>query len=228
MKRLLERHSPRLMDAIKPQTRDRIHQMAVQHRFTDGEMVGLRGETVDRLSIVFSGACRMCRIDLDGRERLIAVLGEGQTIGAMQLLLDKPRTVDVFSVGETEIGSITNDQFQLLLEEHSDFAQALLLISMRRFSEAMEQLDDSERLPLVVRIAKLLLSMLQGASSLELDWSQTDLAQMLGASRVAVGKSLRELADLGFIDLRYASVKVIDSEALKRWVNKETGDVLEM
>jgi len=194
--------------------------------FSENEMIDLRGEPVDKLFIVKSGACRMCRIDKNGREKLIAVLGPGQPFGAMQLLLKKNRTVDIFAQGKTELWAISQDSFTQLLDAHADFTKALLVTTLYRFNSVMEQLDDNDRLPLIVRVAKLLLSMQASVQSDNIDWSQSDLALLLGASRVATGKALRQLSDEGLISLNYASVEILNIDDLKQWVFKRTGDIL--
>jgi CRP/FNR family transcriptional regulator len=226
MTKLFERQSPSLMETLEARTREAVIKKARRLVFSDGEMINLRGEPVDKLYIVRSGACRMCRIDQNGREKLIAVFGPGQAIGVLQLLLEKPRTVDIFADGATELWSISRDSFSQLQDEYPDFTKALLTIMLHRFNSVLEQLDDNDRLPLVVRVAKLLVSMHASSDATTIDWSQSDLALLLGSSRVATGKALRQLSDEEMISLQYASIKVSDIDKLKDWVFYQTGDIL--
>jgi CRP/FNR family cyclic AMP-dependent transcriptional regulator len=227
IKSLLERQSPRLFEVLDAETAEKVQSCLTHQTFGDGELVNSRGDEVDHVLIVQRGAVRISRIDQGGNERIVAVLGKGQCIGQMQLLLGKPRTVDIYSEGESELGMLSRDDFFSLVDEQPEFCRALLVITLNRFHDALETIDDVGRLPLLIRTAKLIGTLPRAESDKTIvEWNQANLALVLGASRVAVGTALNQLSAAGLIEIEYGRIRVIDDGKLAEWFYNASGEAL--
>jgi CRP/FNR family transcriptional regulator, cyclic AMP receptor protein len=86
-----------------------------------------------------------------------------------------------------------------------------------------EQATDLVFLDLAARVAKLLLHEAEGRSGeqrqgalVDLGLTQTELAQMVGASRPAVNRVLQSLAARGLISITGREITIRDSNALRR------------
>lgn len=225
IKSLLERESPTLSELLSPAVAEKVQETLRTREYCDGELIGARGDRIDHVIVVQTGALRVCRIDQDGHERIIAVLGTGQCIGQMQLLLNKPRTVDIYSEGKSVLGLLSRNEFFALLDKHPEFCRALLVITLSRFHDALEAMDDVGRLPLIVRAAKLIGRMQRSASDNSIvEWNQSNLALVLGASRVAVGSALNDLAASGLIRIEYGRIRVLDDAKLANWFLNASGE----
>lgn len=227
IKSLLERQSPRLFEVLDAETAEKVQSCLTLRTYGDGELVNSRGDEVDHVLIVQSGALRISRIDQNGNEWIVAVLGKGQCIGQMQLLLGKPRTVDIYSEGESKLGALSRDDFLSLIDEQPEFCRALLVIALNRFHDSLELIDDFGRLPLVVRTAKLIGTLQRAENdSAIVEWNQTNLALVLGASRVAVGTALQQLSASGLIEIEYGRIRVIDDDKLADWCLNASGETM--
>lgn len=229
MKSLLERESPKLFEVLDPEMAEKVQATLRTRSYGDGELVSARGDRVDHVLIVQSGALRLCRIDQEGHERIIAVLGAGQCIGQMQLLLGKPRTVDIYAEGKSVLGLMTRDQFLALVDEQPEFCLALLVVTLSRLHDTLETMDDLGRLPLAVRTAKLIGTMQRSArDSSVIDWNQTNLALVLGASRVAVGNALNQLSAASLIEIEYGRIRILDDNKLAEWFYNASGEPIKL
>ena len=81
------------------------------------------------------------------------------------------------------------------------------------------------RLPLAVHTAVLVQSMLKASGEAGvIRWNQSDIALAVGASRVSVGKALKQLENAGFILQKYGVIEVCDPKGLAAWIGRGQGD----
>lgn len=98
--------------------------------------------------------------------------------------------------------------------------RVLKLIGLRRREFEMH-LEDLVFQPLASRLALALLWQTQRHGVTEADGgiriplTQTDLANLIGASREAVAEQLKEMRGLGLIKTSYCSIRLADLEGLK-------------
>ena len=146
---------------------------------------------------------------------IVAVIGEGTFVSPASLVEHKPYMVDAYAIGRTEgaefrlqelRGEFRGDP----LIEHHVRAQLLAIL------EALTDMHrDAVALPLAQALPRRLLAQALSAGKawehdreIELRVLQTDLAEMLGASRTRVGAELKRLEQAGVLRLGYRRVIV--------------------
>lgn len=217
----------RFMEMLTPTVQAEIESVERRRTYHDGSMIHSSGDDGDRLIIVRSGAVRVGRVNPNGRETIIAVLGSGHFIGIMGVLTGRPRTQNAVAVGETTVGYVQKSDFLSLMSKHPEIANAIFPITLKRLNVALNMLDDLRLLPLPTYTAVVLLNMHE-ASEIPgiVQWSQSELAVAIGASRVSVGKALKKLEGEGLIALKYGSIAIPDVEALSDWIDGARADHL--
>jgi len=224
---LLDHGSLKFLDLLSSEAQDALE--AVEHRYTyeDGRTIFSSGDEGDRLIIVRSGAVRMGRVSPSGRETILAVLGQGHFIGIMGVLTGRKRTQNAVAVGDTTIGYISKAEFLAMMAEYPEIASAALPITLSRLNVALNMLDDLRLLPLPAYTAVFLQNMLDATDEPGvLKWNQSDLAVTIGASRVSVGKALKQLEAEGLVILKYGAIEVPDAQALSDWIDQARADHL--
>ena len=187
--------------------------------YDDGETIHSRGDMKPGLSIVRSGAVRFAIPGADGSYLSTSVLGPGHCFGEATLFAQLPRTHDAIAVGATVIEQIPKARFDRIFDEEPMLARALLEATTQRLYAVLDFLDDLRRLPLPVRVAKLILRMAQSAKqSNEVECSQSDIAFTLGVSRVSIGKVLAQLEGERLLALGYLRISVPDLHRLNDWI----------
>lgn len=221
--RTLEFGLPGLLNALPPDLRKVVEDAAVPIRYHDGQLIQSRGDATPGLTIVRSGAVRIGNIGADGSHLTTVVLGAGQTFGEMTLFGDLPRTFDAQAFGPTTVDHVSQVRFERLLEEHPDLNRFLLQSMALQLHTALEFIDDMRRLPLLVRVAKVLTNMTRFASEkASLETTQGALANTLGVTRVSVANALRELQREGVIARGYGRIEIPDVRALRAWVTERS------
>lgn len=199
--------------------RHALGEVSVSRHYVDGEMIHGRGDRKPGLSIVRSGAVRMCNFGADGSVITTAVLGPGQIFGEFTLLTDLPRTHDAVAVGRVAVDQVGRAAYEALVSREPGLLRILAEATARRLHAVLELLDDIRRLPLPVLTAKLLLGMARVSTQPGvIHCNHSDLAVTIGVSRVSIGKTLKQLQSAGLLEQRYGRIEIADSAALENWI----------
>lgn len=176
------------------------------------------------LGIVLSGKVRLMTIGIDGTVHLMAILGPGQQFNEVTLFADARCTHDVEAVGETELLSLTGEEYARLAKQHPILVEALLISNVQRVHQLVETLNDLRAQTKLVALARVLLKNARHVcgnskvNSLDLDVVQDDIAMFLGVRRSYLNQTLGRLCDLGFVELSYRKIRIVDLAGLNDWV----------
>jgi CRP/FNR family transcriptional regulator, cyclic AMP receptor protein len=171
-----------------------------------GEMIYRQDERADGLHIILVGKVKICCHATDGREQLLAVRGPGDILGAVSVLDRGPRTATAMAVTNVCTAVVDSDTLQLWMAERPQIAQQLLRFMAGRLRLANNHLLDIIFDDVPGRVAKELLHLAhrfgsQSGESWEVthDLTQTEIAQLVGATRESVNKALCDFVQRGWI-----------------------------
>ena len=140
-----------------------------------------------------------------------------------RLLDDQLRSASASTLDDTEIVSLSRQDFQDVLEHHPDACRAILDVLVKRLRQTNQSIQDAYLLDVPGRLARrlLLLAREHGipadqGTEIALRVSQQDLASMIGASRVAVNKQLQAWRQDGIVEVRRQRVTILKPEALEQ------------
>jgi len=216
MSGLLEFGTTPFVDLLPTRLRAALGDIAVRRQYANGQLIHGRGDRKAGLSIVISGAVRICNAGSDGSQVTTAVLGPGQCFGEFTLLSDLPRTHDAIATGATTIDQIGKPAFETLSAAEPDLLRLLAGATANRLHRVLELLDDIRRLPLPVLLAKTLL--VAADRDATVSCSQAELADALGVSRVTIGQALAGFEEDALLARRYGRIELTNVEELARWV----------
>ncbi len=208
-----------LRDTLPPDLEEALFSAAVSVTYSDGQLIQARGDTDPSLTIVKSGTVRMGQIGLDGSYTGMAVLGPGQFFGEFTIFGGLPREFDAFAVGPTEIQFINGVRFDRLLDKHRDIRSYFLRFLAQRLHAALSFIDDLRHLTLSARVAKTLNMMRRSnpdATAIKI--TQTELAEILGVTRVSINKALAELEGEGLVSRAYGHIQISSPDKMDHWV----------
>ena len=172
--------------------------------------------------IIVQGAVKIFIPSTDGREVVLAVHRTGDLFGEMSLLDDERRSASATTLDDTEMVSLSREDFQDVLHRHPDACRAILDVLVKRLRQTNQSMQDAYLLDVPGRLARRLLILARDHGivtdegiEIGLKVSQQDLASMIGASRVAVNKQLQAWRQGGIVDVRRQRVTIIKPEALE-------------
>ncbi|WP_371151305.1 Crp/Fnr family transcriptional regulator [Buchananella felis] len=188
-----------------------------------GENLFHEGDPGDRLYILQDGKIKLGHTSLDGREKLIAVLGPGEIVGELTLFDPGPRSTTASAVAPTHLLVLEHTALMAFIDERPALAKLMLRALAQRLRKTNVQLADLVFSDVPGRVAKALLDLADQFGSptedgmhVPHDLTQEELAQLVGASRETVNKSLAEFVSRGWIRLEGRAVTLLDIERLVR------------
>jgi CRP-like cAMP-binding protein len=191
--------------------------------FRRGEVVFHRGDPAGVLHLIRCGCVKIHLPAEDGGETVLELLGEGSCFGELALLDGGLRSATATAVEPLETLALLRDDLLAFAREHPDVALALLQSVVGRLRRTNEWLEDAYVFDLDQRLARRLQQMAAEkgrvtAEGIEVTFplTQSELAGMLGVSRVAINRQLGVYQDAGILRLGRGSFTVINPTALQR------------
>lgn len=188
-----------------------------------GQELFHEGEQGDSLYVITGGKVKLGRRSADGRENLLAILGEGEMLGELSLFDPGPRTATASAIADTELVGLSHHDMTAYLGTRPEIAMTMLSALAARLRRTNEALGDLVFTDVPGRVAKALLDLSRrfGQPSADgilvaHDLTQEELAQLVGASRETVNKALADFSSRGWIKLEARAVTLMDSERLQR------------
>ncbi|MFN6337276.1 MAG: cyclic nucleotide-binding domain-containing protein [Cyanobacteriota bacterium] len=111
--------------------------------FGPGEVIVREGAEGDSLYVVLSGRVEVSK-RLDGRERVVATLGEHQVFGEMTLFLDAPRSATVRALEECRLLRVGRPAVKRLLQDDPQLLERFAALVAARRAE-LDHLSQEER-----------------------------------------------------------------------------------
>lgn len=200
--------------------------LATRRSYYDGQLIHQRGDARAGVDFIWRGMVRLGAVGKTGHNISTSLLRAGDMYGEMTVFANIPRMQDAYAVGETVIDHVPASRFRQALREDLMMVELVLEMMARRQARALREIDDILRRPLIERLAQQLLERdrLQGKTGL-VDTGKSDLAEALGASRVAISNALSRLGALGFVRSGYNKVEILDARRLESWLGAQ-GDSL--
>jgi CRP/FNR family cyclic AMP-dependent transcriptional regulator len=182
--------------------------------------------------VLLAGTVKIYVSRADGREVILAFLGPGDTVGEMSLVDSAGRSANVVATEASRLVWMDRASFQLCLRTMTPLANNLVRLLARRLRFANEQIQALCTLGVPGRVARQILALadryghplpgaLPGASGpikIPLRLTQSDLGEVVGASRERVNQAIVELKQQGHIAVDSDHrIHVLDRQALTRY-----------
>jgi cAMP-dependent protein kinase regulator len=137
----LGRTSP-VLGSLPPGDRDLLMDRFVTRVFRKGQRFVTRGEEVEGLHLIASGAVAI--VTDDGGERVaLATLSAGETVGEVELVLQRAAGTDAIALEPTATLFLSRESFLALVEDHPALVHGLYLTALRRDGETSQALAAS-------------------------------------------------------------------------------------
>ena len=217
-------HQSATFAPVSPAQLETLYQRASVVRLRRGEVLFLEGDLGDTLYVIVRGKVKVGRTSADGRENLIAVLGPGEMLGELSLFDPGPRTGSATAVVPSELYQLSHADFTSWLNDNPAAAHILLRALAQRLRKTNEAMGDLVFSDVPGRVAKALLDLADrfgepavgGGTRVAHDLTQEELAQLIGASRETVNKSLADFDARGWLRREGRTLILMDLERLKR------------
>ena len=170
--------------------------------YEKGQMILLEESMGETFFIITEGAVKVTRLSADGREVILAILGDSDFFGEMSLLDGEGRSANIVANEDAKVLTLSRSDFLDCLESYPKIAIALLeelAIRLRKSDKQIESLslsDSEHRIGItLIRLARELGTIKQGHVTVKNLPYQQDIANMAGTSRETVSRTLKLLEE---------------------------------
>ena len=194
---------------------------AARNRVAAGTTVVQQGETGANVYAVLSGRLKAQRTRGD-ETVLLGVMVPGQIFGELALLMGSARTASVVALEDCELLTIDQRDLRHLLSGRPDLAMELLGSLASRIVSLTERVEEFHTLCVGPRLASRVCSMAvehgregKGTWAVDLGFSQSDWADLIGANRGSVNRQFRAWEEEGLTEFDGRTLLIRDLEALR-------------
>ncbi len=178
----------------------------IPREYQKGQMILLEESQGETFFIITSGAVKVTRLSDDGREVILAILGESDFFGEMSLLDGEGRSANIVANELAKMLTLSRSDFLDCLESYPKIAIALLeelAMRLRKSDQQIESLslsDSEQRIGItIIRLAEELGTIKQGHVTVQNFPYQQDIANMAGTSRETVSRTLKLLENKAMV-----------------------------
>jgi CRP-like cAMP-binding protein len=193
--------------------REHVAQLAKQatvRRFRRGAVVCRRGEPLECFYAIADGQVKLVLRAGNGEERVLSIVGQGDTFGEALALRPRPNPLDAVALSDAVVIEIPARPLNVLLERDVQFARDMLARLAERLHELVADIESSTLLNARQRIAAYLVRLAGGASRVHLPVTKTLIASQLGLTKETLSRQLREFSDHGLIHVYNRDIVVRD------------------
>jgi CRP/FNR family transcriptional regulator, cyclic AMP receptor protein len=203
-----------LLSQIPADELQRFAEVTREKEYPKGSVILFEDDPGESLFIVRAGRVKVVLVSEDGREVILGVLGVGDHFGELSLIDDQPRSAHVIAMEDTTLLVLRREDFRARVESTPAVAWALLAELSRRLRRADGKIGGLVLLDVPGRIAQLLLDAPSDPGTESKPLTHQVIAQMIGASRETVSRTMRDFQDAGFITVNRRRITILDHAAL--------------
>jgi CRP/FNR family transcriptional regulator, dissimilatory nitrate respiration regulator len=225
-----EAHHARVAHALVPRLplfrgliHDKLQALLAQSRRLEvarGAIIMKQGERTPGLFAILAGSVKTRLLHPHGDDRVLSLLGPGDTFGEAAALLQRAASVDAVAITEASLAVIDCDAMMALFDHDRRFWRNLTALLARRTDELYSQLG-ADLLPSLRRLASYLDSLampaaLPGQWTARLPVSKTLVAAQIGVKKETLSRLLKQLAMRGVISVARREITILDRDGLAR------------
>ena len=187
-------------------------------RLAAGVTLFVEGAPGDGLYGMLSGSIALTIDSRDGRDLILNTIGPGDFFGEIALLDGKGRTAGAVARDASQLLFIPRNKFLAFVREQPHVMLHIMTVLCGRLRRSTDYIADTAFLSLSARLAKQLLSMVEGSAGPEVRVSHAELAAMLGVSRGRVSRQLAQWQGEKLLEQRRGRLLVRNREGLRQVV----------
>jgi CRP/FNR family cyclic AMP-dependent transcriptional regulator len=207
------------IDQLPPEARQATLERMRLRRFNKGEVIYTEGRVHASLWQVNHGSVRVTNETPEGKEVVFVIFSQGDCFGELTLLDGQPASNTATAQEQVALMELAKADFDALYLEYPVIANQLTRLLCARVRHLMYFYADAALRPLEQQMASRVLYLrsehMGVANSEELQFTQQELANMLGATRQAVSKVLNSWREQNLIALEYGKITMLEPSLLE-------------
>ena len=192
-------------------------------------VIFLESDPGNMLYLICSGRVKITKLNEEGNEVILTILGDGDFFGEMSLLDDQDRNANAIAMDDVELLTVTKNEFVNLIRNNPTLSLNLLktfAIRLRVTDTRMKSffLDDAQK-KVIITLYNLAENMgvAEGKDIIiEEVPNQTDLANLTGISRETLSRIINKFEINNIIERRNKNIRILSySDFVQRFIDND-------
>jgi CRP/FNR family cyclic AMP-dependent transcriptional regulator len=198
--------SSTVFGALPPAALERLAALMQRRTYRRGQVIFHQDDPGVAAYVIASGCVKVVLVSPDGNEMVLRLLSAGEVFGELALLTGRPRSATVVALEDTVAHTLERTAFLEFLQRHPEAAMPIFRVLTDLIHRLTEQVEDLAQLDVPRRLERKLLELAEAHGEetpqgirINVRLNQTELASMIGTSRVSVNNCLASLERRGLI-----------------------------
>ncbi len=182
------------------------------------EFIFMEGQKPNELFFLTKGKVKTYKLNSDGKELITGLYGQGDFLGYIPLLEDKPHHENAEALEESEIMIIPRQDFLTLLYSSRDVAHKFIKLLSNNLAQAEERLIELAYQSVRQRVAGALLSVSEryDDSRSKISIGRRDLSNLIGTATESLNRTLADFKEEALIEIVGEGIRILDKARLER------------
>lgn len=216
--------APTLMDRLRaqpffeacaPSTLDLLVTRAVQRQFAAGEAIFHEGDRALGLWLIERGSVKIHKINPDGIEHILHLLGDGNTFNEIAALDGGANPANATALSETSVWLIAAEALDAALAADPALAWRVIALLAGRVRGLVHQIEDLALYGAVVRLARFLLRQADDPALSAPGVTRAAIAAYLATTPETISRALRTLESSGAIRFDRHRILIVRDDLLR-------------
>jgi len=200
---------------LTPHELESVKKLIFAKNIERGDTIVLEGEPAEALYFVGTGAVKMYRTSIDGKEQVLNIVRPGDSFNDVPVFDGGPNLASAQAMGPVTLYGILKHDLNVFLQDHPRITIHIVSLLAAQVRHLVSLVEDLSFRSVVSRVAKILLEYVGDGKGLGQRLTQQDMAAIAGTAREVVSRSLRALESDGVIRMDRHRIVIKDIEALK-------------
>jgi len=195
-----------------------IEKIAVDKHYNRGDIIFYDGEEGRGFYLVVAGRVSVYKLSPDGKEQILHIVREGDTIGAVPIFSGKSFPANARAMTPSRLLFFDRQQFVQLITDKPSLIMNLLALLSARLREFTIQVENLSLKEIPGRLAAYLiyLARKQGdQDAVQLDISKAQLANLLGTGPESLSRVLGNMKNQKLIAEKGANIRLLERDRLR-------------
>ena len=195
-----------------------IRKLVFEKTVERGDIILLEDEPADRLYFVASGAVKVFKTSVEGKEQILSILRPGESFNDVPIFDGEPNPASAQAMGPVVLYGIRKGNVDAMLQQHPRAALNVIRVLASRVRQLVSLVEDLSFRQVSGRVARIILEHAGDGTRPAPRLTQQDMAAMAGTVREVVGRSLKAMEEEGMIKLDHHRIVITDKKGLKEMI----------
>lgn len=202
--------------SIAPDELDRLTGSVISRRVSSGEILFIEGDDSVGLWIVAEGHVKIYKLNPDGAEHILHILGPGATFNDIAAMDGGPNPANAAALtADGMVWLLPKEALSDLVMGNPRIAMNIIRLMAKRVRTLVGQIEDLALYSVVVRLARFLLKQAEDPSLIGPGVTRTAIAAHINTTPQTLSVALRELEQSGAIRYDRQRVRIIRQDTLR-------------